>query len=137
VGTAYLDLDLDLALTLLRDGRTLHTVPAEGEVVAVKTAVGGNRREDNERVRTALHPDVLDDCVRAAGVVGVRLAGVDLITSDPARPLAETAGAINEVNTTPSLLHHVNVADPTDAPDLAGRILARLLENAERGPFVR
>ncbi len=137
LGTSHLDLDLDLALTLLRGGRSLGTVPAAGELVAVKTAVGGNRREDNERVRAPLHPEVLADCVRAAGVTGVRLAGVDLITTDLGRPLGETGGAINEVNTTPSLLHHVNVADTTDAPDLAGRILARLLENAERGPFVR
>jgi cyanophycin synthetase len=136
-GTARLDLDLDLALTLRRAGRTLGSVPADGELVAVKTAVGGNRRDDNERVRAPLHPDVLADCVRAAEVLGVRLAGVDLITTDPTRPLGETGGAINEVNTTPSLLHHVNVTGDDDAPDLAGRILARLLENAERGPFVR
>jgi len=136
-GTARLELDLDLVLTLRRTGRALGTVPAADEVVAVKTAVAGNGRRDNERVREPLHPDVLRDCVRAAELLGVRLAGVDLITSDLTRPLAETGGAINEVNTTPSLLHHANVADGRDAPDLAGRILRRLLENAERGPFVR
>jgi cyanophycin synthetase len=137
LGTSRLELDLDLAFTLRRTGRTLASVPAAGEVVAVKTAVGGNRRDDNERLPTPLHPAVLADCVRAAEVLGVRLAGVDLITSDPARPLAETGGAINEVNTTPSLLHHLNVSGDEEPPDLAGRILARLLENAERGPFVR
>jgi len=136
-GTARLELDLDLVLTLQRTGRTLGTVPAAGEVVPVKTAVAGNGRRDNERVREPLHPDVLRDCVRAAELLGVRLAGVDLITSDLTRPLAETGGAINEVNTTPSLLHHSLVADVRDAPDLAGRILGRLLDNAERGPFVR
>jgi D-alanine-D-alanine ligase-like ATP-grasp enzyme len=136
-GLGRLELDLDLALTLVRAGRTLRSVPADGELVTVKTAVAGNGRDENERVGDALHPDVLADCVRAAEVLGTRLAGVDLITRDIARPLEQTGGAIIEVNTLPSLLHHVNVADQRDAPDIAGRILARLLENAERGPFVR
>jgi cyanophycin synthetase len=136
-GLSRLAIDLDCVFTLRAAGRTLRSVPAAGERVRVKTAVAGNAARENHTVREDVSPELVRECVGAAEAVAVRVAGVDVLTSDVSRPLAETGGAINEVNTTPSLLHHTLVADRAVAPRVAVPILCRLLANAEQGPFVR
>ena len=57
----------------------------------------------------------------------MHLAGVDVITPDPSRPLVESGGVINEVNGTPGLHHHYLVADPVAATRVAIPVLERLL----------
>ena len=136
-GLSRLAIDLDCVLTLRRAGLTLRSVPAAGAEVRVKTAVAGNAARENHTVRDGVSPELLGECVRAAGELGVRLAGVDVLTPDVSRSLAETGGAINEVNTNPSLLHHTYVADRAGATPVAVPVLRRLLANAEQGPFVR
>ena len=58
----------------------------------------------------------------------MRLAGVDVVTPDPARPLGETGGVILEVNAAPGLTHHYNVASPGEATRIAVPILRALLD---------
>jgi glutathione synthase/RimK-type ligase-like ATP-grasp enzyme len=72
----------------------------------VKTAVNENAADDNESATHLLCEEVVEAGARAAGAVGVRLAGVDVITVDPARPLADTGGVVLEVNTTPGFYYH-------------------------------
>ncbi|HCW16630.1 MAG TPA: cyanophycin synthetase, partial [Achromobacter sp.] len=52
----------------------------------------------------------------AARVVGLDIAGVDLVAEDISRPLAEQRGAIVEVNAGPGLLMHLKPADGTPRP---------------------
>ncbi len=126
-GLALLDLDLDVVLCLRRAGRTLRDVPAAGERVQVRTSVGGNAARENETVRDGVAPALVAEASAAAAALGVRLAGVDVITPDPSLGLAEAGGAINEVNTTPALHHHLLVADPDRATPVAVHVLRRLL----------
>jgi len=101
-----LDIDLDCVLTLRDAGRTLRTVPPAGERVQVKRAVNQNARGEND----VLHPvpdHVADLAVRAATAVGLRLAGVDLVTNDG-------GAVVLEVNGTPGLNHHELVSGPPD-----------------------
>jgi cyanophycin synthetase len=75
--------------------------------------------------------EVLVDEARAAvEAVGLRLAGVDLITGDLSGRLAEAGGAIIEVNGTPGLDYHYDVADPERATRVAIPLLHRLLSEA-------
>lgn len=125
-GEAGLDLltvDLDCLLTLRRAGLSLRSVLPAGHVVAVKTVTNQNRIEDNETVREGICDEVVADARRAAEVVGLRLAGVDLVTPDTGRPLADTGGVIIEVNGTPGLHHHYHVADAANAARVAAPIL--------------
>jgi cyanophycin synthetase len=119
--------DLDAVFTLQRAGLSLSAVPSPGEAVAVKTVTNQNCVEDNETVRDELAPELVEDCAAAAAAVGVRLAGVDLITPDPRRAMEEAGGAIIEVNGTPGLHYHYQVAEPARATRVAVPILEELL----------
>jgi D-alanine-D-alanine ligase-like ATP-grasp enzyme len=127
-GFSLLKLDLDALFTLAAAGRSPANVPARGERIVVKSVTNQNRIEDNETVpRNELADDLVAQGAAAAAAVGLRLAGVDVVTPDPGRDLAAAGGRVIEVNGMPGLNHHYNVADPARAVRVAEPILASLL----------
>jgi cyanophycin synthetase len=99
-------MDGELRSTLRRAHRDLRSVPAAGERVLLKSVVNDNRREDNVSATSRLCGAVVDAGAEAAATVGARLAGVDIITTDPALPLAEAGGVVIEVNAAPGFYYH-------------------------------
>jgi cyanophycin synthetase len=68
----------------------------------------------------------------AARVVGLDIAGIDLVCEDIARPLEEQRGAIIEVNSSPGLLAHIKPAQ--GEPRNVGRaIVEHLFADGETG----
>lgn len=124
VSQGLVAVDHELRQTLKASRRRLDSIPARGEQVVVKTVVSDGRREDNVHVSDSLCEAVVRAGAAAAAALGVRLAGVDVITPDPALPLSEAGGAIIEVNTTPGLYYHYMTADA--AVPVALLILRRL-----------
>ena len=72
----------------------------------VKSVVNDNRREENECATDALCRAIVECGAAAAEALGVRLAGVDVITTNPDIPLCLSGGAVLEVNTTPGFHYH-------------------------------
>jgi D-alanine-D-alanine ligase-like ATP-grasp enzyme len=125
---SLLRLDLDAVLTLRESGLSPGSVPAAGRVFRVKSATSQNARRDNDTYRGELSTDLVGEARSAAAAIGVRLAGVDVVTPDAAVPLAASGGAIIEVNGEPGLQHHYEVADRARATPVAVAILERLLQ---------
>ena len=125
--------DLDCILSLRRAGLSLQFVPPAGAIVELKTVTNFNRPQDNHTVRTAVSPALEAEVLRAAEVLGLRLAGVDLVTGTVAAPLSASGGAIIDVNEHPALHHHAHVADEKGATRVAVPILHALLESSRDG----
>ncbi|MFY8055133.1 MAG: cyanophycin synthetase [Limnohabitans sp.] len=92
-------------LEIQRQGLEPTSVPAKDRVVVVQR--NGNLSID---VTELVHPDVAAVATLAARVVGLDIAGIDIVTRDISRPLEEMQGAIIEVNAGPGLLMHVKPA---------------------------
>ncbi|HEX8742064.1 MAG TPA: hypothetical protein VF712_02925 [Thermoleophilaceae bacterium] len=123
-----LRVDHDCLFALEARGESLGSVPPSGAVVTVKHVTNENRLEDNETVPASEVGDGLrEESRRAAELVGLRLAGLDVIATDVSRSLAESGGAVLEVNGAPGLSHHYHVADRTQATRVAVPILEKLL----------
>jgi cyanophycin synthetase len=131
-GISLLTVRLDTVLALARQGLTLASVPAPGQAVEVQTVTNDAGPDDNETVREPLSPALVEQARTAAEAVGMRLCGVDVITSDPARPLGETGGAVTEVNGTPGLHRHYHVTDRAGAQRVAIPVLEKLFGEAAR-----
>lgn len=101
-----LSIDFDMRHTLAKQNLSLCSVPKQGTVVAVKTVINENSASDNVIATKLLCDSVIQDGAAAATAIGVKLAGVDIITTDPRVPLATSGGAILEVNTTPGFHYH-------------------------------
>lgn len=106
-GQLLVSLDLDCRRTLADQGLTPASVPANGVEVRVKTTINQTAADTNAPARDELHASIIDVSAQAAKIVGVRWAGIDVLTPDPSVPLTESGGRILEVNTTPGLaMHH-------------------------------
>lgn len=119
--------------TLAAQGLTMDDVPQAGRSVLLRgiPRVAGARRElrtvYDETITDLVHPATAAALAEAVRRVGSRFAGVDLVTVDPSRPLAETAGAFIEINTTPGIHHHYHTDDERRTHPVAVRVLRRLL----------
>ena len=80
-----------------------------------------------------MSPALGEEVARTAEVVGLRVAGVDLIAPALDRSLAESGGVVLEVNGEPGLHHHYHVADPRQATPVAVPLLERALEHGAHG----
>ena len=59
-----------------------------------------------EDVTDLLHPDTAQMCIRAARLVGLDVAGLDLVCADIGQSLAGQRGAVIEVNAAPGIRMH-------------------------------
>jgi cyanophycin synthetase len=99
------DPEIPVALELRRQGLDGDTVPAAGRRVLVLRT--GNLGID---CTDEVHPEVAHAAALAARVVGLDIAGVDLVCEHIGRPLEAQGGAIVEVNAGPGLLMHLKPA---------------------------
>ncbi len=60
-----------------------------GERVTIKRVTNESCSSDNETVRFGVCEELVAQAGQAVAALGLRLAGVDAITPDPARPLTE------------------------------------------------
>ena len=125
-GLWALRVDLDCLFALEARGETLDAVPPSGALVTVKHVTNENRLEDNETVHE-IGDGIRAESRKAAELVGLRLAGLDVIATDMSRSLKESGGVVLEVNGAPGLSHHYHVADRTQATRVAVPILETLL----------
>lgn len=107
LSTAGVKISLDeVALDLLqRQGFRLSSVPAAGKVVVLRSNSNQSAGGTVEIMTEVAHPDVLRLARRAAGLLGIDVAGIDYLTADITRSPAETGGAICEVNVTPGFVN--------------------------------
>ncbi|HWM54249.1 MAG TPA: hypothetical protein VNO20_02520 [Solirubrobacterales bacterium] len=126
-GLAVLGVDLDLALTLEQGGLSFSSVLGAGQSVPIRSITNGSGPERCETYTAPLADSIKEEARAGAETLGLRLAGVDVITPDPTRPLREVGGVLNEVNGRPGLHYHYVVADPEQATRVAIPVLERLL----------
>jgi cyanophycin synthetase len=98
-------------LEIQRQGFEPESVPAKDKSVVVQR--NGNLNND---VTDLVHPDVAAVATLAARVIGLDIAGIDIVTQDITRPLEQTGGAIIEVNAGPGLLMHIKPASGQPRP---------------------
>lgn len=123
--TIHVDRDQTMLLLLRRQGFGPDDVPAAGQQVCVQR--NGNVCID---CTDEVHPDVAATAALAARIVGLDIAGIDLVSTDISRPLAETRGAIVEVNAGPGLLMHLKPAVGQPRP-VGEAIVEHLFPQAE------
>jgi len=104
-------IDSAVELELARQQLTGESIPSIDHKVLIQS--NGNVAFD---VTDQIHPDVAHQVALAARVVGLEIAGVDLVAQDISRPLAEQNAAIVEVNAGPGLLMHLKPASGKPQP---------------------
>ena len=122
-----LDESPEVLLELERIGLTPQSVPAAGQKVLIQR--NGNVAFD---VTSELHPSVARAAALAARVVGLDIAGVDMVLENCALPLHGQRGAVIEVNASPGLLAHIKPANGTGQP-VGKAIISHLFDSKQDG----
>jgi cyanophycin synthetase len=98
----------EIGTNVLKDqGFTPDSVPPAGQMVLIRRnanlSTGGTAIDVTELV----HPEVAARAIDAAKVVGLDIAGIDVIATDITKPLEDQHGIIVEVNAAPGLRMHL------------------------------
>jgi len=97
-------------------------IPPFGERIYLRyngnLSTGGTARECTDEI----HPYNADIAVRAAQIIGLDIAGVDITTEDISTPIYDNDGAVIEINAAPGLRMHMFPSEGK-AKNVAGDIL--------------
>lgn len=117
---------------LAEQGLNVDSVPAAGTVVLIRRnanlSTGGTAADVTDEV----HPSIAAVAVDAARVIGLDVAGVDLIAQDLNRPLEPHGGAVLEVNAAPGLRMHTQPSRGIPRP-AGDAIISSLFPEGETG----
>lgn len=100
-----------VVMQIEQQGYGIDSVPPEGAKVLVQ-------RYDNLSIDVTdeVHPSTAAHAVLAARIVGLDVAGLDMVVEDVSKPLESQGGAIVEVNAGPGLLMHLRPSVGTPRP---------------------
>ena len=101
---------------LLEQGMTPDTIPPVGKKVLIRRnanlSTGGTAADVTDQV----HPDLARHAIEAAKIIGLDIAGVDIVAQDISQPLQGQRGVIVEVNAGPGLRMHIEPSSGSPRP---------------------
>jgi len=101
---------------LLEQGYTPDSIPAAGTRVLIRNTANLSTGGTATDITDLVHPEVAARAVDAAQVVGLDIAGVDVLAQDIGQPLEGQGGAVVEVNAGPGLRMHLEPSAGTPRP---------------------
>jgi len=126
-----IELDRTSYQLLERQGYTINSVPPQGTICYLRAtanlSTGGGSAVDRT---DEIHPENRWLAQRIVRIIGLDVAGIDIVTSDISRPLRELDGVIVEVNAAPGFRMHV--APSIGIPrNVAGAVMDMLFPNEQ------
>ncbi|SIO02953.1 cyanophycin synthetase [Singulisphaera sp. GP187] len=122
-----------IALGVLADqGYQVDSVPVAGARVFIRRNSHLKDGGNNVDVTDQVHPEVAARVLDATRVIGLDLAGLDVVAEDIGRPLEEQGGVILEVNASPWLRQHLRPWHDPPQP-IGEAILNSLFPEGEDG----
>jgi cyanophycin synthetase len=122
---SFIKLDPTALAVLSEHGYTPDSVPSVGTKVIIRRnanlSTGGTATDVTDQV----HPEVARRAVDAVRMVGLDIAGVDIVARDITRPLREQGGAVIEVNAGPGLRMHM--APSKGTPRAVGKAIIDMM----------
>ena len=97
-------------------GLTVDSVPAQGQIVVLRRNANLSTGGTAADVTDIVHPSVAQCAVEAAQMVGLDVAGVDIVAPNVEQPLEISGGAIVEVNAAPGLRMHIEPSSGKGRP---------------------
>lgn len=129
---SYIKLDAIGLEVLAEQGYDPDTVLPAGTMALIRRngnlSTGGTATDVTDRV----HPEVAARAIEAARIVGLDIAGVDVVATDISRSLEEQRGAIVEVNAGPGLRMHLEPTEGSPRP-VGDAIIEMLFAKGETG----
>lgn len=125
-------LDDESTDALASQGYRLDSVPAAAARVLIHLKPHVMNGATDADVTDRVHPEVTACAARAARIIGLDVAGFDLVAGDIGRPLEEQGGVVLEVNAGPGIRPHMEPTEGQPRP-VAAAILETIFPPGEDG----
>jgi cyanophycin synthetase len=107
----------EIAISVLAEqGLSPNSVPTAGRKVLIRRNANLSTGGTATDVTDFVHPEVASVCIEAARVIGLDIAGVDVVCNDISKSLEEQGGGIVEVNAGPGLRMHLEPSTGSPRP---------------------
>ncbi|MEA5516126.1 cyanophycin synthetase [Nodularia sp. UHCC 0506] len=127
-----IELDRNSYQLLERQGYTINSVPPKGVICYLRAtanlSTGGSAIDRTDEI----HPENVWLAQRIVKIIGLDIAGLDIVTTDISRPLREMDAVIVEVNAAPGFRMHVAPSQGTPR-NVAGAVMDMLFPNQQSG----
>jgi cyanophycin synthetase len=125
-----IELDRNSYQLLERQSYTINSVPPKGAICYLRAtanlSTGGIAIDRTDEI----HPENVWLAQRIVKIIGLDIAGLDIVTTDISRPLREMDGVVVEVNAAPGFRMHVAPSQGTPR-NVAGAVLDMLFTNEQ------
>lgn len=122
-----LTIDLEMKLTLFDQGLSLRDIPEAGTRVTVKKVSNQNSAFDQHEVTGDVHPEYQKLGHILKEDYGMRLVGVDVMSTNISEHPARSSSAVVEINIPPGLHYHELVSESLSFGSTGSSILEALL----------
>jgi cyanophycin synthetase len=123
-----IELDRTSYQLLDRRGYSVNSIPPQGDICYLRAtanlSTGGVALDRTDEI----HPENVWLAERVVRIIGLDIAGLDIVTSDISRPLRELDGVIVEVNAAPGFRMHVSPSQGIPR-NVAGAVMDMLFAN--------
>lgn len=99
--------DKDTYFQLEKYQYTIESIPAQGEIIYLKSTANLSTGGTAEDATDEIHPENKFMAERIAKIVGLDICGIDIMAANINQPLRETGGAVLEVNAAPGFRMHL------------------------------
>jgi cyanophycin synthetase len=122
---SVIKIDASARAVLAEQGFTPESVVPTGVKVLIRRNANLSSGGTATDVTDEVHPDIVRRTVDAVRMVGLDIAGVDVVVQDITRPLREQGGAVIEVNAGPGLRMHLRPSHGSSRP--VGRAIVDMM----------
>lgn len=126
---SLLKIDRDMKATLAAQGLGLNSVPTVGQKFMIKQVANDNSANENVSMIDSVAVSTIEVGRHIAAIFGLKLVGLDIMTSDISKPLADAHGAVIDINGDPGFYYHYYKDSGRVA--LAEHILTEVIKAAE------
>jgi len=120
-----IELDAQADMMMARMEMTADSIPAEGQIVPLRSTANLSTGGTATDVTDIIHPDNRDMAIRAIRAIGLDVGGVDFLSKNIAESYRAIGGGICEVNAAPGFRMHVSPSEGTPR-DAAGPVIDML-----------
>lgn len=100
-------IDRDSLDLLKKKGYELSSIPANNEIVYLKSTANLSTGGTSIDVTDMVHPQNIFTCERIARLIGLDICGIDIMADNLNEPLTENGGVVLEVNAAPGFRMHL------------------------------
>lgn len=119
-------IDEETERLLIKNGYTLDEIPKKGEIIYLKETSNASKGGETEVITSRVHESYIKLAEKATRIIGLKYAGVDIVTEDISKDNYGNLGKVIEVNSFPGI--DIHQYPSRGKGDNVGKVIVDMIE---------